>query len=78
MGGKSSEHKLSHYVNIWWHSQNQKYLTYALSLEEEQATENMHRKFPEVWICGFWDMNDRQTSIETCYLQYVVSLLGAK
>jgi len=43
-----------------------------LPSEEEQATTicNMHRKFGEIWACGFLDMRadrqiDRQTHRET-------------
>jgi len=48
-----------HYVKTWRHPQNRKYTTTALSWQHDRATAavNMHRKFREVWTCGFCPRN---------------------
>jgi len=50
--------KYDHYVKIWCHPQNRKYIMYCIVISGGLSHGHRWRvrKFHEVWTCGFWDM----------------------
>ena len=69
-----------HYVQTWRHPQNRKYITNCTVVRGGPSHGQIHtyRKFSEVWNAVFeiCEQTDRQTDIQTRWLQYFTSLLG--